>query len=831
MKRTLAAAAIPLVILLLTWLSQRAADTKANLFDHALTALDRLSMAESALHRDVLSARTGMLRDYDPLVQDVNAVDASLDRLRRTAPVDTATTAVVDRLAASITRQEEMVEQFKSDNALLQNSLAHFERFSSSMGMNDQIGPMVPTATALAAAVLRLTLDTSPMTVREVQDRLDELAKRPLPPDDMDAARALLAHGQLLHDLLPETDRILKAVSSVPRKHEQTALRALIVADEAASRTVASHFRLLLYGASLLLVGLLVHLGLRLRARAQALRRSAAFEHTIAAISMRFINTQAHDLAVDIDQALAEMAQCVGANRAYFVVSGPGARKHVWCTHGKGFPPDWPEQAQALAARFGPTADGIVHVARISRLPPGEIKDACKAVGLQGWACATTISRNGVGVLLGFDAIRQPFRITEPGELALLRTGLDTITNAVGRQLIERETARLEAQLQQARRMETVGALASGIAHNFNNILGAILGYVEIAEGLRSPCGQITENLAEIRRAGERARDLVDQILAFGRRRDARRGPASLQTLVSETASLLRVSWPAGIDLVIGDVPREAIIFGEVGQLQQVILNLCRNAAEAMDDGGRVEIDVDLHQIDQSRRLSGGELSSGRYVCIVVGDTGRGMTVATLRRIFEPFFTTRLTGNGLGLATAREIVRDHGGAMNVSSTLGIGSRFEVWLPCMDVVTPTPRDDQPTSPFGRGETVLVVENARDCLLANEEMLAAVGYEPVGFTSADDALAACRTAPQRFDAAVVARLAPVISALDLAAAIHDAVPDLPILLARTPPDEIRASKLIAAGVCEVVSYPLAASEITSALARCLAGAEIPVGEFQV
>jgi signal transduction histidine kinase len=195
--------------------------------------------------------------------------------------------------------------------------------------------------------------------------------------------------------------------------------------------------------------------------------------------------------------------------------------------------------------------------------------------------------------------------------------------------------------------------------------------------------------------------------------------------LISETASLLRIS-PAGIDLVIGEVPREAIIFGEVPQLQQVILNLCRNAAEAMDAGGRVEIDVDLRQVDQSRRLSDGEVSPGRYVCVVVGDTGHGMSVATLRRIFEPFFTTRLTGNGLGLATAREIVRDHGGAMNVSSTLGIGSRFEVWLPCMDAVTPTPREDQPTSPFGRGETVLVVENARDCLLANEDMLAAVGY---------------------------------------------------------------------------------------------------------
>jgi signal transduction histidine kinase len=830
MKRTLAAAAIPLIIVLLTWLSLRAADTKADLFDRALGALDRLTMTESALHRDLLSARAGMLRDYDPLVREVNAVDASLDRLRQTAAVDAKTAAAVARLADSIAQQEELVEQFKSDNALLQNSLAHFARFSSRAGTSEQTGPMVPAISALLAAVLRLTLDTSPMTAREVQDRLDELATRSLSSDDMGSARALLAHGQLLHDLLSTTDGILKAMCTLPRKQEQTALRALIATHQTASRTTAGHFRLLLYGASLLLVGLLVHLGLRLRARARAVRRRAAFEHTIAGISMRFINTQPQDLDANIERALADMAQCVGASRAYFLLSGPGARRYSWCSQGISFPPGWPDQAPALAERCGPTAAGIVHVPRVGRLPFGKLRDACIRLGLKGWACASTTSRNGTGVVLGLDAVEHPCRITEPGELGLLRTALDTITNAVGRQLFERETARLEAQLQQARRMETVGALASGIAHNFNNIMGAILGYVEIAEALSPSNGRINDNLAEIRRAGERARDLVDQILAFGRRRDAGRKPVSVQSLVAETASLLRVSLPARIDLVIREVPQAAIVRGEVAQLQQVILNLCRNAAEAMDGAGTVEIEADLSQTVQPRVLSDGELAPGRYVRIAVSDTGRGMSAATLRRIFEPFFTTRLTGNGLGLATAREIVREHGGAMNVSSTPGVGSRFEVWLPCIDLATLAPRDHQPAVPLGRGETVLVLADECECLIANEEMLAAVGYEPVGFGGASDALATCRATPKRFDAAVVGRLDPATSALDLAAALHDISPNLPILLATTPADEICANELITAGISEVVGWPLAAAEIASALSRCLANAEISVGELQ-
>jgi signal transduction histidine kinase len=160
-----------------------------------------------------------------------------------------------------------------------------------------------------------------------------------------------------------------------------------------------------------------------------------------------------------------------------------------------------------------------------------------------------------------------------------------------------------------------------------------------------------------------------------------------MKALVAETSSLLHVSFPSRIELAMREVPEAAVISGQPGQLQQVILNLCNNAAQAMDQAGRVEIETDVHQITGLRSFSHGDiLRPGRYVRVAVSDAGRGIDEITLEHIFEPFFTTRLAGNGLGLATVRGIVREHGGAINVRSALGVGSRFEVWLPAL----PQPR---------------------------------------------------------------------------------------------------------------------------------------------
>jgi signal transduction histidine kinase len=822
MKFIASAVAVPLLILLLTWLSVRAINPNVDLFDQALGDLDRFEMAENALYGDVFTARTGLLRNYDPLVRHVNELYGSLDRLRETVAIDAETAAAVGLLAASVRRQEELVEQFKTVNALLQNSLSLFGRFGVRLATSQQNGPLGPAVSGAAAAMLRLTLDTSLATAREVQDRLDELAGLPVPPGDDDSVRALLAHGRMLHGLLPVTDGVLRELSAMPRVRDQHALRTMVLLRQAASRSTARQYRRLLYATSMLLVGLLVYLVLQLRAGARALQRRAEFEHVIAGISMRFINVQPEKLDAEIERAVADMAECIGSDRAYFVLSGSPPRRHVWCRAGLSFPQDWPDKAPALAARFGPALDGVVHVPCVERLPPGDNKDTMVALGLSGWgwACVTDVDAEGISAALGFDALGRPCRVTESSELGLLRMALDTIASAVSRHSMEKERARLETRLQQARRMETVGALASGISHNFNNILGGILGHAEMAEERLSTDNPSAHNLEAIRRGAEQARDLVHQILAFGGRRDTRRRPVSTKTLVADAASLLHASLPSRIELAMRVTPQAAFVSGEPVQLQQVILNLCNNAAQAMDAAGRVEVDTEVHEIARARSLTHGELQSGRYVCIAVGDTGRGMDEATLERIFEPFFTTRSAGNGLGLATVREIVREHGGAINVWSTPGAGSRFEVWLPCVAAVEPVPGEDTPALPFGRGETVLLIAGDRAQLLRDEETLAALGYEPIGFTRSEAALAACRMTPERYDMLVVGHLGSATSALELAAALHGAAPHLPIVLATPSADEIGADALLVAGVADVVHWPIIAVEIAMTLDRCLA-----------
>jgi signal transduction histidine kinase/FixJ family two-component response regulator len=816
MKLNPTVAAIPLLFLLLTWLSFRAVNTDAEVFDRAIGSLERFAMIESALQRDVLSARVGTLRNYDPLVKETDDLDASLVRLRETAAVDAETAASIDRLAVSIASQDALIEEFKSSNALLHNSLAYFGLYSTSLGAPDQTGPLIPAVSGLAAAMLHLTLDTSPATAGEVEHWLVELARRSAPPGNADAVGALLAHGGLLLRLLPETDRVLTALRAVPLRRDRDDLRSMVLDRQVASRAEARKFRLLLYIASLLLVVILVHLGMQLRTRALALRRRAAFEHAIADISTRFINAQPNEIGTQIEHALAELAELIAADRAYLVTAATSTRPYVWSRNGIDSPPDWPGRAAEVASRFRQGTAGIIRVPLVDRLGSGETRTALKSAGLHGWVCVLVPCESGRGMItLGFDAMRVG-AFSRHAEFGLLRMALDAVINALRRGHFEQEKGRLEQRLQQSRRMETVGALTSGIAHNFNNIIAAILGYAEIAEAQVVSDSRPAQSIAEIRRAGERARDLIEQILAFGRRRETRRQPVCLQNLLAETTSLLEVSLPPGIELAVDEGSKPAIIVGDHAQLQQVILNLCNNAAQAMSGSGRIEMETKIHLIERTQSLSHGDLPPGRYVCIAIGDSGRGMDEAIISRIFEPFFTTRVAGNGLGLATVSEIVREHRGAMNVRSAPGAGSRFEAWLPCTFTDAVVARKETPALPLGRGETVLVVDEERDQLLRDEEILAALGYEPVGFTRSEDALMACRDAPTRFDVVMVGHLVPPASTLGLATALHAIAPRLPIILATVSGNETAADALVAAGISDVVHWPIIATEMAAALA---------------
>jgi signal transduction histidine kinase len=827
-----------ILLVLLLWLWWRGMHTGADQADDALRALDDLTIAKGALYRDVLSARTGMLRDYDPLVREVAALHGAVDRLREAADGDPEVAAASDRLASLADQQEQWTELFKSRNAVLQNSLAYFGLLSTRLGevhesSNGRLQDVSVLVSSLAAAILHLTLDTSPNIVAEVDDRLRGISVQEFSSGDSALAETLLAHARLLRRLLPETDSTLRSLFAASGDREQATVRALVLTRKSTGEAAARRIRYVLCAISLFLVGMLLHLGIRLQSRAVTLRRRATIEHLIARISTRFINSCPHEITAHVERALGELATCIGADRAYLVIGGKpapeyGMQAYKWCREGTPFPPGWPENAITVASRLSRASqERYIHVHSVGKLPPGDQRDALLAADLRSWLCFPSKGSNRLQGALAFDAVGAEAP-PPPCELGLLSMAFDAIANAVEREFLEQDRARLEANLQQARRMETIGALASGIAHNFNNITGAILGYTETAQTQVGRRGRVAESLSEIRRAGERARDLVDQILTFGRRAATRRSSISIEALIAETKSLLDASLPPHVELVVRATSRQTTVSGEPAQLQQVILNVCNNAAQAMDGAGTIEVDIHAREVERVLSMSQGELAPARYVVISIIDPGRGMDEALLERIFEPFFTTRSEGNGLGLATVREIVLDHRGAVNVQSAPGAGTRFDIWLPSVPHVEPLSRHETSGSVHrGSGETVLVLEADRERLLRHEEILAALGYEPVGFTDPAEAAAACRCelrndsgAPTPFDAALLcSHLHGAGAALAHAALLRKSAPALPMILAVASAREFGAPALARVGILEVIRQPLMSAELASALARCL------------
>jgi signal transduction histidine kinase len=809
------AAAALFILSLLAWLSSL--NPGNGRYYRELQALDDFAKNERSLTREVLMARAGLSRSYDTLVHTTDAYEASLDKLRGIAREDEEERVAVEALATRARRQRELIEQFKSKNALLQNSFAYFGMFSSQLAASSH-APIAAAGTSLATAMLHLTLSTSQETVLEVQDGLKQLATLQNSADDGKSIRAVLAHGALLRDLVPATDAILKELTAAASTREQDAFHSLIVQRQRVAQASSRRYGLLLYVTSLALLGVLIYLGMKLRERAVTLRRHAAFEHIIAGISMRFINLQPHEIAAHVEHSLQRLAECIGADRAYFVVPGAPSTVYDWRRENVAFPHDWPEEAMQLASRVKPDNDGIIHLPRIAPADPYEPAKLLANAGLRGWLCIAGRYGKGKSGILGFDAV-QAGTLTQYREAALFRMAFDAIANGVGRALLEREKERLESNLQHARRMETVGALASGVAHNFNNIIGAILGYAEMAGNQLNSGNRPTGYLSEISRAGERARALIKQILNFGRREGTRQH-VCIRTLLQETSGLLKASLPSHVNLSVHILSEDAIVLAEPARLQQVILNLCNNAAQAMDDPGTIEIEVEMRETELPLRIRGGRLEPGRFVVISISDPGRGIEEATLSRIFEPFFTTRAEGNGLGLSTARQTVIEYGGSLEVTSTVGAGTRFDVWLPaaCADDCDDVRRSDGSVA-LGRGQAVLLVQLNPALLLRDEEIVAALGYEPSGYSNAAAALEICRKMPTRFDAALLCPQPEVGAVLELAAALRERVPRLPVVLATASVRDLDARSLAASQIAELVHYPLASSEVAAALSRCL------------
>jgi PAS domain S-box-containing protein len=380
----------------------------------------------------------------------------------------------------------------------------------------------------------------------------------------------------------------------------------------------------------------------------------------------------------------------------------------------------------------------------------------------------------------------------------------------------------LEAQLRQSQKMEAVGTLAGGIAHDFNNILGAILGYGELALQHCAANSDMRRYLDNVMHATERAKLLVERILGFSRSGLGDRVPVNVGAVISEALELLEASLPAGVRLHSSIEAGNAAVIGDATYLHQVAMNLCTNAMQAMENGGLLSVVLESADVNEPRTLARGSLTPGPYVRLVVSDTGTGISQTVLERIFDPFFTTKEVGEGtgLGLSLVHGIVADLGGAIEVASTAGVGTRFEIWLPVTGETVIPPVEASPALPQGHGETVLIVDDERPLVDLAEEIIAGLGYEPVGFTSSNSALEAFRAAPERFDIVLTDESMPELVGTELAQAIRRLRPGIPIILMTGYGGTQLANRAAEVGLNEVLRKPLHRLELANSLARVLA-----------
>lgn len=386
---------------------------------------------------------------------------------------------------------------------------------------------------------------------------------------------------------------------------------------------------------------------------------------------------------------------------------------------------------------------------------------------------------------------------------------------------------KLELQLREAQKMESIGTLASGIAHDFNNVLAAILGntMMVIEDVERGAREEALLGLAQIRKAGSRARSLVNQILSFSRREEPERVAQPLQPILAESVSLLRSTLPASIELVEHMDDPNACALVDRTQLEQVIVNLCTNAWHALGDtGGRINVGISEVSIGSDQALVRA-LIPGRYVRLRVEDNGCGMDEATRQRVFEPFFTTKAVGKGtgIGLSVVHRIAVEHDGAITVESSPGRGARFDVFIPALPVAVDA--ENEPSLPargardIGRGERVLYVEDDAVISLMVERMLRRAGYTVSCQGEPEKAIETLRRAPHTFDIVVTDYNMPVHSGLDVIRQVASIRPGLPtILISGYVSDELQA-KAEELGVFDILEKQRALDELAPAIKKAL------------
>lgn len=395
------------------------------------------------------------------------------------------------------------------------------------------------------------------------------------------------------------------------------------------------------------------------------------------------------------------------------------------------------------------------------------------------------------------------------------------ITDITERKKQEAHQKELEKQLRQAQKMETIGTLAGGIAHDFNNILTPILGYSSLLTSRIPEDDPNHARIQQIAKSANRAANMVKQILTFSRRAEGEMASTDIAEVVKEAMQLVHSTIPSHIEIKARIPNHCAPVIADSTQIQQMILNLCTNAQHAMDEeGGVLDVTLEETQVNAKMAALSPPLHEGRYLKLIVQDSGAGMDDETLTRVFDPFFTTKKSGEGtgLGLSMVHGIVQKHKGDIQVQSTLGKGSVFTVFLPVTDI-PPVVETSDLQRPHGHNERVLIVDDERINTEFLEELMDETGYQHQSFTDSIEALDDFVSYPDKYHMILTDQTMPRMTGDQLVKAVREISPDIPIIMMSGYDTKINMDNAHEFGVDYFIQKPVSIEELTQVMNQLL------------
>ncbi len=401
------------------------------------------------------------------------------------------------------------------------------------------------------------------------------------------------------------------------------------------------------------------------------------------------------------------------------------------------------------------------------------------------------------------------------------------IVNFVAVTLDVTHETEMEERLQQAQKMEAIGTLAGGIAHDFNNILTSIIGYAQLAETETVGNETAQTYLGQVSKAGNRAADLIKQILSFSRNSMRERSLLNFPSLVKEALKLLRSTIPTTIEIDQSIDEGCGLILADATQMHQVVMNLCTNAYQAIKEHGTITVSLDDVTLDQVSPGMRADPNLPHYARLVVRDTGCGMDEDTEQRIFEPYFTTKKggEGTGLGLSMVHSIVYAHDGYISVDSRKGEGTEFTVMFPIVRDGSEFEEAEPAVDVLPSGsESILFVDDEEMITFLARTLLEGLGYKVLAYTDSQQALATFRDEPESFDLVVTDQTMPGLTGMDLATEVRKIRGDMPVVLCSGYSPDMTMRKMRQVGISEYVMKPIDRAILAQAVRRAMDGGRV-------